>query len=167
MILIPFVTIILAAGAIFFGMRGCGGHTTDEESYGTLDVDTVAADTVPNLEEVTNVDIQLDDGYKTKFKYTGTVDADGKATGKGIGIYENGTYEGEYTKNLRDGEGTFRLHDGSNTFKGKFRRDYYDSGRLTLSDGTYYTGSFNDGQPYNGVWYKKDGSLISYVKNGE
>ena len=38
---------------------------------------------------------------------------------------------------------------------------------LYKKDGTYYEGTFQDQQPYNGTWYEKDGTVIVNVVNGK
>ncbi|MCQ2254431.1 MAG: protein kinase [Bacteroidaceae bacterium] len=102
------------------------------------------------------------------YTYTGEV-VDGKPNGKGTGLYEYGTYTGEYKNGLREGkDGTFESKNGSNKYKGSFKNDQYEKGKLTLTaDGSYFEGTFSKGQPYNGKWYNKDGSFNSDVVNGE
>ncbi len=104
----------------------------------------------------------------TTFTYTGPVNEEGAADGKGKGVYPAGTYEGEYVNDCRQGEGTFVTADGSNTFRGTFRNDEYNEGTLTLEeDGSYYIGTFKNGNLNNGKLYNKDGSFDLEVKNGK
>lgn len=101
-----------------------------------------------------------------EYTYTGEV-ALGKPSGKGTGIYSYGTYSGEYSDGLRHGSGKFQSKDGSNSYEGTFANDSYDSGKLTLLNGDYFDGCFKDGQPYNGKWYKKNGTFDGEVINGK
>lgn len=100
------------------------------------------------------------------FTYTGEV-ADSKPNGKGTGIYSYGTYTGEYQNGVKHGEGKFESKDGSNKFEGSFYDDKYNKGTLTMSDGSYYVGTFSGGQPYTGKWYDKNGMLDSEVVKGQ
>lgn len=100
------------------------------------------------------------------FSYTGEV-VDGKPNGKGTGIYSYGTYTGEYQNGVKHGEGKFESKDGSNKFEGSFYDDKYNKGTLTMSDGSYYVGTFSGGQPYNGKWYDKNGKFDSDVVKGQ
>lgn len=100
------------------------------------------------------------------FSYTGEV-VDGKPNGKGTGIYSYGTYTGEYQNGVKHGEGKFESKDGSNKFEGSFYDDKYNKGTLTMSDGSYYVGTFSGGQPYDGKWYDKNGKFDVDVVKGQ
>lgn len=100
------------------------------------------------------------------FSYTGEV-VNGKPNGKGTGIYSYGTYTGDYKDGLRQGNGKFESKDGSNTYEGTFANDKYNNGTLKMSDGFYFKGTFQNGQPYNGKWYDKNGKFDSAVVNGQ
>lgn len=124
------------------------------------------AEPVVKVEHVTGQTFK--DAGGQEYTYTGEV-LDGKPNGKGTGIYPYGTYTGEYKNGLRHGNnGTFESKNGSNKYEGSFYEDKYNKGKLTLTaDGSYYEGTFRNGQPYNGKWYNKDGSFNSDVVNGE
>lgn len=166
----PFVVAVVVVLTVLMGYLVANGfysnvRSAEDTITDTCVVDFAAANTV--VMEVTDQVIKLNDGYGTTFKYTGPVDTNGRANGEGTGVYKEGIYEGEYLNDLRHGEGAYRLNDGSNSFIGTFKNDYYDRGSMTLSDGTYFSGSFREGQPYNGSWYNAQHDLISTVKNGE
>lgn len=126
-------------------------------------------DSVAELKEVVTEEHVIGQTYTDaggqSFSYTGEV-IDGKPNGQGTGIYPYGNYTGEYKDGLRQGQGNFESKDGANKYIGTFANDKYDTGKLTMSDGYYFEGKFKDGQPYNGIWYDKNGRLDSKVVNG-
>lgn len=151
-----------------------GGGNTDS-SQPEPDAKTEATNTqVEESDTIEEAQLMIDvvgqtfkDAANRDFSYTGEV-VDGKPNGKGTGIYSYGTYVGEYKDGLRHGaDGTFESKDGDNKFRGSFENDKYKEGRLTLtSDGSYFEGSFKDGQPYTGKWYDKDGKFDYEIVNG-
>lgn len=94
------------------------------------------------------------DAEGVTFSYTGEV-VDGKPNGTGTGIYPYGNYTGDYKDGLREGNGKFESKNGENKYNGTFANDKYDEGKLTFPDGSYFEGTFKDGQPDKGKWYDK------------
>lgn len=127
--------------------------------------DALPANYVENLEFTTA-------GGDT-FVYTGEIDSTYTSAqipdGHGIGIYNTGTYTGEYRHGVRHGQGKFDfcLDGESQQFDGEFANDLYSHGKLTLPDGTWFDGDFSNGQPYNGIWYNSDNSIRCKIKNGK
>jgi len=104
------------------------------------------------------------------FKYIGDLDSTYSIPiphGVGTGVYETGTYVGEYRHGLRHGEGIFDSADGMNHFEGTFTDNLYSKGKLTMPDGMYYRGTFKNGQPYSGKWYNADNSVYYKLRNGK
>lgn len=104
---------------------------------------------------------------KNSFTYSGEVNAEGMPQGKGTGIYEDGTYSGNYENGERHGKGDFRTADGQNHFEGTFVNDQYSEGKLTLADGSYFVGTFKDNNFDTGEWFLKDGKSDGKMKNGK
>ena len=98
------------------------------------------------------------DAEGVTFSYTGEV-VDGKPNGTGTGIYPYGNYTGDYKDGLREGNGKFESKDGENKYKGTFANDKYNEGKLSFPDGSYFEGTFKDGQPDKGKWYDKNGKF--------
>ena len=94
------------------------------------------------------------DAEGVTFSYTGEV-VDGKPNGTGTGIYPYGNYTGDYKDGLREGNGKFESKNGENKYNGTFANDKYNEGKLTFPDGSYFEGTFKDGQPDKGKWYDK------------
>lgn len=100
-----------------------------------------------------------------RFSYTGPI-VNNLPNGRGIGVYELGTYKGYYVNGVRDGKNCeFKTKDGNNTYKGSFKNDMYDKGSLS-SSGYTFRGTFSNGQPYNGTWYDSQNKEYAKVING-
>lgn len=55
---------------------------------------------------------------------------------------------------------TFHMKNGD-VFTGEFRDDRFHNGRYTVKDdGSYFEGSFKNGQPDQGSWYDKNGKRL-------
>lgn len=170
------ILVVVVIGAIcFFCFRPSDTQSTDDisvveqsdyasDSAKSKEIERLKEALKQKKEYVTGQTYQDADGKD--FTYTGEVALD-KPSGKGTGIYPYGTYSGEYSDGLRHGRGKFQSKDGSNHYEGTFANDNYDSGKLTLSNGEYFEGTFQNGQPYNGKWYKKEGTFDGDVINGK
>lgn len=155
------VIVVLAFIVAYFALPKSNGPDEPTAQVGVEAQDEVAEESVSGKEQVTDQVFHDFDGEE--YTYTGEV-VDGKPNGKGSGVYSYGNYTGEYKNGFRHGNGTYELKDGSNKFEGSFYRDNYNRGKLTMTeDGSYFEGTFKDGQPYKGKWYDKDGRFISDV----
>ena len=135
-----------------------------------ISVATGGGDTISEEESESTQTVQgasVTNSLGTSFSYTGPVNTDGEPDGEGTGVYSLGTYTGTYVNGLRQGEGTFKTKDGSNTYSGTFVNDLYNKGKITMSDGSYFNGTFRNGQPYEGKWYDAKGNVVWKVQNGE
>ncbi len=111
--------------------------------------------------------ITLHDG--STFKYIGELDSAYTTPiphGIGTGIYEIGTYVGEYRHGLRHGHGVFDTNDSTNHYEGTFNDDFYQEGLLSFPNGMYFKGTFNDGSPYTGTWYNANNTVNSKIRKG-
>lgn len=119
----------------------------------------VTVNTVPNL--VTGTNIQTTLGNAT---YTGNVDEMGRPHGYGVAVWTTGDamkYDGNWEHGNMDGQTTYTLRCGD-TFVGTYKNNRYDEGRYTIAeDGSYFEGSFKDGQPDVGSWFDKFGNKIN------
>ena len=102
-----------------------------------------------------------------KFHYRGQV-VGGVPQGKGIGEYAEGVYEGHYRDGKREDKHSVMKMSNGDVYEGSWENDFYSHGRYTLHEnGMYFEGEYRQGEPYNGIYYKQDGSVYYYVKNGE
>lgn len=105
------------------------------------------------------------------YSYTGEVDEYHIPQGQGTAVYDKygnipaATYEGYFKNGLCSGSGTLSFATGDK-FTGIFAEGYYQSGTYTLADGSYFEGSFQSSQPWNGTWYNKCGWKDAEVRNG-
>ena len=91
--------------------------------------------------------------------YLGDV-KDGKAHGKGVGIWKTGSvYQGQWKNNRRHGKGTFEWKDGER-YKGEYRQG------MRHGKGTYY---WTNGEKFVGQWRndQRNGSGVFYDREGE
>ncbi|MCD8304737.1 MAG: hypothetical protein LUC86_07940, partial [Prevotellaceae bacterium] len=163
------VAVIVVGLIVGFSVRGC--DKTDSHSWEAVDSNEVMA--VDELPFDTAYIPHTVNGAKmtyngVSYKYTGDVNEDGQPEGKGRGVYEDGTYEGEYVNGCRQGEATFVTTGGEDKFEGLFWGDEYHEGTLTLvDDGSFFKGTFSGNEPYTGTWYNKDGSVYCKLINGK
>lgn len=112
-------------------------------------------------------DMAFTNRMKVSFTYSGAVNAQSEPHGFGSGVYESGTYIGQYRAGLREGNGKFTFSDVNEYFDGVFANDMFDSGRYVFEDGTYFEGTFKDWMPHDGKTYDKQGKLLNVLKNGK
>ena len=92
------------------------------------------------------------------YTYTGTVDAEGNPDGRGEATFNDGrSYKGLFSHGKFEGtDATFVFANGD-VFTGEFRDNLFYRGRISIKeDGSYFEGSFTDGQPNKGSWYDKN-----------
>lgn len=122
-------------------------------------VETVAQkETIENTNGNRVVNQTFEDSNGEEYTYTGEV-RDGLPNGIGEGVYSFGRYVGPYKDGLMHGADGKFTEKGGATFVGTFDNDYYSEGRLTRSDGSYFEGIMNEGTPFQGIEYYKDGNI--------
>lgn len=109
------------------------------------------------------VNQKFKDSTGETFTYTGEV-VNGQPNGIGEGVYSFGRYVGPYKNGLMHGSDGKFTEKGGATFVGSFDKDYYNEGRLTRSDGTYFEGKMKEGVPFKGTEYYKSGKVKKQVK---
>ena len=94
--------------------------------------------------------------------YTGPVDGNGNPHGVGEASFSDGRlYKGPFINGIFEGKDAFFRYDNGDTFQGEFQNNRFFSGKYTIkSDGSYFVGSFKNGQPNKGQWYDKNGNKI-------
>lgn len=132
-----------------------GGNTLGNETIEALEEPiTYVNDYVVNLN-----DLGLSDEATTKFRmdkynYTGDVNQ-GVPNGKGKAIFADGrVYVGNFSEGLcSDENATFTFPNGD-VFQGRVDKGIFVTGRYTIKeDGSYFEGTFKDGQPNEGEWH--------------
>ncbi|MDO4510238.1 MAG: protein kinase [Bacteroidales bacterium] len=148
------VAVAVVAGIVAMG----GGGSSSQPQSHSMPEGMEQAQPQP---QPTHVSLEkFTDAEGETFTYTGEVE-NGKPNGQGTGIYPYGNYTGEYKDGYRVGQGVFESKDGTNKYEGTFAGDKYNKGKLTFSDGSYFEGTFKNGQPAKGKWYDKNGNVES------
>lgn len=165
--LLPVVIISIAVAVVaissVFIINGSKSDTSAAASDATETI--VAAETVTAAEPVAVEGKEMVNSLGTKFSYTGDVIGDNLPTGKGKGVYKDGTYTGEYVDGLRQGEGEFHSKSGQ-SFKGTFDNDHYSKGVLHFDNKSYFDGTYKNDQPYDGDYYE-DGQKVGKYTAGK
>ena len=96
------------------------------------------------------------------YRFTGSIDTDGKPHGKGTAIFADGRrYEGPFVHGTMQGPDARFVMKNGDVFTGEFREDRFYNGRYTLKeDASYFEGTFKEGQPDQGNWYDKNGNKL-------
>lgn len=94
--------------------------------------------------------------------YTGPVDEKELPHGTGTATFTDGRlYKGPFVHGKMEGDHAYFRYDNGDTFEGSFRNERFYEGRYTMkSDGSYFVGTFSNGQPSKGQWYDKNGNKI-------
>ena len=94
--------------------------------------------------------------------YTGPVDGEDQPNGTGEASFTDGRlYRGPFVHGTMEGDGAFFRYDNGDTFEGSFNNNAFARGRYTMkADGSYFEGTFKDGQPDKGQWYDKNNNKI-------
>ena len=94
--------------------------------------------------------------------YTGTVDGDNLPHGTGEATFTDGRfYRGSFIHGNFNGNDVYFLYDNGDVFEGTFVDNKFSKGKYTIkSDGSYFEGSFENGQPNQGLWFDKDGKNL-------
>ena len=76
-------------------------------------------------------------------------------------IYVGRYYKGNIEHGVFTGDNCYLKDANGDEYRGEFRNNSFYYGTYTrASDNSYFIGSYEDGQPKSGTWYKKDGSII-------
>lgn len=133
-----------------------GGRETD-----SLNAEAAKSDIVEAVLPPTATDLSCTSPVGD-YRYTGAIDADGKPHGTGKATFADGRiYDGPFVHGTMQGsDATFCMNNGD-VFTGEMRDNRFYSGRYTVKeDGSYFQGSFKDGQPDQGNWYDKNGNRL-------
>ncbi len=94
--------------------------------------------------------------------YTGPVDDQGQPHGIGEASFSDGRlYKGPFVHGKMEGDNVSFTYENGDTFEGTFKDNKFLRGRYTIkADGSYFDGSFKNGQPDQGSWYSKSGTPL-------
>ena len=117
------------------------------------------------VEVVAYIDSVFQMSYKSPIgesKYTGPVDHKNRPNGIGEAFFSDGRYyKGPFEAGNLTGENAFFKYQNGDIFKGSFKDNSFHEGIYTLAeDGSYFKGTYKNGQPDKGSWYDKNGKLL-------
>ena len=94
--------------------------------------------------------------------YKGSVDAKGLPNGFGEAKFSDGRlYRGVFVNGVAQCAYAHFEYENGDIFEGSFDNNSFREGRYTLKeDGSYFKGTFKNGQPSIGIWYDKNGNII-------
>ena len=96
------------------------------------------------------------------YKYTGPVDSLLRPNGVGEAAFTDGRkYKGGFIEGNLSGLDSYFQYPNGDEFKGEFKDNAFYKGTYTIAeDGSFFTGTFKNGQPDNGTWFDKNGNVI-------
>ena len=127
-------------------------HADDKDSTKEI-VDTVFVDYIVNYDF---------NSILGKCKYTGSIIDGVPYDTEGEAIFSDGRYyKGPFENGNLSGENAFFRYPNGDEFKGVFKDNAFYDGTYTIEeDGSYFNGTFKNGQPDKGTWYDKNGNVI-------
>lgn len=117
-------------------------------------------DSVPDVLDVNNFVVKSSLG---EYRYTGPIDASELPHGFGEAIFTDGRkYKGNFVKGVLSGHNSYFRYPNGDVFEGTFKDNSFYEGKYTIAeDGSYFSGTFKNGQPDKGTWYDKNNNIIT------
>ena len=127
-------------------------NTVDENAPAVIDTNA-------NASNVANLRIESSLG---EYKYTGAVDENQLPNGVGEAIFTDGRqYRGPFVKGILTGQNAYFRYPNGDVFEGTFKDNSFFEGKYTIADdGSYFIGTFKNGQPNRGTWYDNNGNKL-------
>lgn len=96
-----------------------------------------------------------------EYKYQGELQ-NNLPNGIGEAYFADGRYyKGPFVNGKLSGENALFIYQNGDEFRGTFWNNSFYEGTYTIAkDGSYFTGTFRNGQPDKGTWYDKNGNII-------
>lgn len=133
----------------------------DNSKYKSVDVDSIEVnDSIAVVDYVENYDY---DSPLGKYKYTGaTINGVPEDNDAGEAFFTDGRYyKGPFEDGNLTGKNALFRYPNGDEFRGTFKDNAFYEGTYTIAeDGSYFTGTFKNGQPDKGTWYDKNGIVI-------
>ena len=139
----------------------------DEHKNNSERTNKVDDEKIELMVPVTKPTSVTDMNYKSSlgtFKYSGSIDENGKPHGRGTATNNTFRYIGPFVHGIMQGsDGILQVKKsyGIETFRGSFRGNLFTNGTYIRPDSTFFKGTFSRGQPAKGEWYDKEGYPIN------
>lgn len=149
------IGLVLCIGVIIFASKGKLEPVAEE-------TDTITVEQTNPVDALQKVDKMYFDSALGVCSYTGTVDENRKPHGTGEVTFTDGRlYRGPFVHGVFEGENAYFKYENGDTFEGSFFKNGFSKGKYTIKDdGSYFIGSFRNGQPDKGIWYDKSGKQL-------
>lgn len=97
-----------------------------------------------------------------KCRYTGPIDESNRPHGNGTAVFDDGRYySGGFEHGTLSSKDVYFKYPNGDVFEGEFRENSFYDGTYTIADdGSYFVGTYKNGQPSKGTWYNKNGRII-------
>ena len=147
---------------IFLLLGGKGGETIEIDSDKVDSMKTSISSAIDKKVEKMFFESPLGVG-----SYSGEIDTIRKPHGNGELIFTDGRiYRGPFVHGKLEGKNAYFKYDNGDTFEGSFVNNGFSEGKYTIKDdGSYFIGTFKNGQPDKGQWHSANGKLISKSVN--
>lgn len=147
---------VVCIGLIIFLMSGGKSDTSD------ANIDSLKSKVSSVIEEMNKVDKMYFDSALGVCSYTGPIDENRKPHGTGEVTFTDGrVYRGPFIHGKLEGSDAYFKYDNGDTFEGTFVNNSFSEGKYTIvEDGSYFIGTFKNGQPDKGTWYDKSGNRL-------
>ena len=135
---------------LYFVLNSGADQTKDSNS---TQIEEVASQTVIRMHYSTAIG---------NCQYAGPVDEQGVPNGYGEAFFDDGRYyKGFFDHGVLNGKDSYFKYSNGDEFKGEFSNNSFYYGMYVIAeDGSYFVGSYKNGQPDDGTWYDKNSNVI-------
>lgn len=146
---------ILIAGAISAWI-----YSSQQQPSNPIEYVEEKSNSIPEVLDVNNFPVKSTLG---EYKYTGPIDAQERPHGFGEAKFTDGRkYKGYFIKGVLSGQNSYFRYPNGDVFEGTFKDNSFYEGKYTIAeDGSYFSGTFKNGQPDKGTWYDKNNKIIT------
>jgi serine/threonine-protein kinase len=147
-------------GILIVGAISAWIYSVQQQPTNPMEIVEEKKDSIPNVLDVNNFPVKSTLG---KYSYTGPINASEQPHGFGEAIFTDGRkYKGYFIKGVFSGENSYFRYPNGDVFEGTFKDNSFYEGKYTISeDGSYFIGTFKNGQPDKGTWYDKNNKVIT------
>ena len=157
---IPVFLICSFFGILIVGAISTWIYSVQQQPTNPMEVVEEKKDSIPGILDVNNFPVKSTLG---EYSYTGPINASEQPHGYGEAIFTDGRkYKGYFIKGVLSGQNSYFRYPNGDVFEGTFKDNSFYEGKYTIAeDGSYFSGTFKNGQPDKGMWYDKNNKIIT------
>ena len=150
-------------GFIYFSKSPFKSNNYPRPEKALVEKDTIVEEYEDSLADRDWIEIKTPIG---ECRYAGSFDEEGRPHGFGEAFFKDDRYyKGYFVHGDLNGDNVCFKYGNGDVFIGSLRNNSFYEGKYTIAeDGSYFTGTFKNGQPDKGVWYDKKGNIIEYKR---